>query len=61
MKYLGKIKSRYNDDVIPWPDDIWSNRNYRFRLDGGTWYGPIKSYNDLCIASVIELAILSEV
>lgn len=59
MKYLGIIKNRYGES-IPMPDDIWCNTNYRFSLDYGPWV-KIKSYRDLCMASVIEIAIVSEV
>lgn len=60
MKYLGIIKNRYAQDTISQPEDIWSNKNYRVRLDGGEWV-PIGSYKSLCMASIIELAIASEI
>lgn len=60
MKYLGKIKDRYTDDTISQPEDIWSNKNYRVCLDGGEWV-PIQNYKSLCMASVVELAITSEI
>lgn len=60
MKYLGKIKDRYADDTISQPEDIWSNKNYRVRLDGGEWV-LIQNYKSLCMASIVELAIVSEI
>ena len=60
MKYLGKIKNRYADDTISQPEDLWVNKRYRIRADGGDWT-HIQSYKSLCMASVIELAITSEI
>ena len=60
IKILGKIKNRYGDDCIPMPEDIWTNKNYRVRLDqSGEWVN-ITSYTTLTMASIIELGIVKE-
>jgi hypothetical protein len=57
---IGKIKNRFGDDCIPMPEDIWTNKNYRVRLDqSGEWVN-IASHTTLTMASIIELGIVKE-
>jgi hypothetical protein len=58
MKYLGKIKNRYDDDRIEMPNDIWINKNYRVRFDQTGEWSKIAKYYDLTMASIIELSVI---
>lgn len=56
IKILGKIKNRWGD-VMPFPNDIWTNSSYRIRLDEtGDWI-KISNHHSLAMASVVELGI----
>ena len=58
IKILGKIKNRFDDDLIKMPEDIWINNKYRMRLDKtGEWS---KISYDIGAASIIELGIIEE-
>jgi hypothetical protein len=58
IKILGKIKNRFDKDLIKMPEDIWTNNKYRIRLDQtGEWE---KVSYDIGVASIIELGIVEE-